>query len=271
VLSLPRAALAGSTLAALLGLSGCFLSFLSPLPDMTTAADRARAIEPKCKSMSEDKVASFASPASVDSVEPGYSFVPSTASNHEARLRGALIHLRPTTLSREAIARGFECHQARVVLGRTPPFANDPYVLPGEWLNITVDSEGDGFAVQVQADSFKAAQRVLDRAKLFVASRPPEDVTTPTAPPSAAPSERPTTASSPSPVPSDPPPPPSDPTSSSQESAVRHRWPFRNALPHAAGSLGIATRAGRVLSRAEELPTHSRPLARDESGAPRSA
>jgi hypothetical protein len=179
-------------------MSGCFLSFLSPLPDMRTSADKAHAsahaIEPKCKSMSEQMVESFASPSAIDSVEPAYTFVPSTASSREARLRGALIHLKPvTTMSREAMVRGFECHEARVTLGSAPPFADDPYVLPNHWLDIDVDSEGDGFAVQIRAETFKDAQRVLERAKLFVASRPAEVVTVvPAAVPSAAPAERPT-------------------------------------------------------------------------------
>jgi hypothetical protein len=172
----------------LVGLSGCFLSFLSPIPNMTTPADRARAISPKCASISEDKVASFASPSEIDSVEPGYSYVASTATNHEARLRGALVHLRPIEgVSKEKLARGLECHQARVILGSAPPFPDDPYVLPDRWLSLDVDSEGDGFAVQIRADKFPDARRVLDRAKLYVANRPREVVIDPAAPVPAGP------------------------------------------------------------------------------------
>ncbi len=141
---------------------------------MRTALDRARAIETKCTSVSDDKLAGLASPSSVESVEPSYAFVPSTASDHEARLRGALLHVRPIAgFSREALARGLECHEANVALGRTPPFADDPYTLPDRWLSIDVDSDGDGFAVHVRADDFRDAGRVLERARLFAAIPPP--------------------------------------------------------------------------------------------------
>jgi hypothetical protein len=157
------------------GVALCLAScFLSPLPDMKTAADRARAVEPKCVSISDTKVASLASPASIESVEPSYSFVPSTGTDHEARLRGALLHVRPVAgLSKEALARGLECHEARVTLGRATPFVDDPYTLADHWLSIDVDSEGDGFAVNVRADDFRSAGRVLERAKLFASSAPP--------------------------------------------------------------------------------------------------
>jgi hypothetical protein len=141
---------------------------------MKTAVDRARAVEPKCASISDVKVASLASPSSIESVEASYSFVPSTATDHEARLRGALIHVRPVAgMSKEALARGLECHEAKVTLGRAPSFTDDPYTLPDHWLSIDVDSDGDGFAVNVRADDFRDAGRVLERAKLFAASAPP--------------------------------------------------------------------------------------------------
>jgi hypothetical protein len=177
------------------GLNGCFLSFLSPLPDMKTPTDRARAVLPKCATLSEDKVASFASSSTVDSVEPGYSFVASTATDHEARLRGALIHLRPYEgMTKEKLTRGLECHQARVTLGLAPPLPDDPYVLPNRWLSVDVNSDGDSFGVQVRADTFPDAQRVLERAKLFVANRPPEVATDHPARPAVGSAEGPSAA-----------------------------------------------------------------------------
>jgi hypothetical protein len=76
-------------------------------------------------------------------------------------------------LSKEGLARELECHEARVTLGRAPPFVEDPYSLPDHWLSIDVDSEGDGFAVNVRADDFRDAGRVLERARLFAATAPP--------------------------------------------------------------------------------------------------
>jgi hypothetical protein len=150
-----------------LSLAGCTgIPFLSP--DMRTVADRAREVEPKCKEFKEDTAAPFLTQSSIDSVEPDYSYVKSGSNDHEARLRGARIHIKPLAgLSREAIGRILECHQSYVTLGATPPRADDPYVLDGTWLDISVDSEADGFAVEVRADSFDAARRILGRARRF--------------------------------------------------------------------------------------------------------
>jgi hypothetical protein len=140
------------------------------LPDTRTAADRARDVEPKCQGFGEESVATLLSPASVDSVEPAYSRVKSGPVDPEARLRGARIHVKPLPgLSREAMARSLECHQARVVLGRVSAAPADPYVLAGAWLDIDVDSEGDGFAVLVRTDETESARQVLARAQRFAA------------------------------------------------------------------------------------------------------
>jgi hypothetical protein len=141
---------------------------LSPLPDLRTPLDRARELEPRCKGLSEESAAAIVSAGGVDSVEPAYSYVSSGPSDREARLRGARIHVRPLPgFSRESIQRGLECHQKRVVLNEARALDNDPYVLPGRWLDIDVDSEGDGFVVSVTIDSFGDARSVLDRARWF--------------------------------------------------------------------------------------------------------
>jgi hypothetical protein len=69
--------------------------------------------------------------------------------------------------SRESIARTLECHQASVTLGEAQASADDPYVLPGRWLDIDVESEGDGFAAVVAVDRLEDAREVLDRARRF--------------------------------------------------------------------------------------------------------
>ena len=139
------------------------------IPDMRTAADHARAIEPRCRGFGEQDVAPLLSASALDSVEPAYSYVKSGPNDREARLRGASIHVKPLPgLSREALARGLECHEARVALGRIPAPAEDPYVLDGHWLDIDVDSEADGFVVRVRTDESDAARRVLERARSFL-------------------------------------------------------------------------------------------------------
>jgi hypothetical protein len=128
---------------------------------------------PRCQGFTEESAVTLLSPAAIDSVEPAYSYLESGPGDREARLRGARIHLRPiAALSRESIARSLECHESRFLVGGTPPPAEDPYTLAGQWLDIDVDSEKDGFIVRVQADDPSAARVVLDRARRFAATRP---------------------------------------------------------------------------------------------------
>lgn len=145
---------------------GCRIPGL--VPDMRTPADRAREVEPRCAGFTEESVAALLSPSSLDSVQPAYSYVQSGPDDHEARLRGARLEIKPLPgFSREALTRSLECHEARVTLGQAAARADDPYVLPGAWVDIDVDSKGDGFVVLVRTDQFDDARRVLERARRF--------------------------------------------------------------------------------------------------------
>ena len=140
-------------------------------PDTRTPADRARAVEPKCKDFGESAVAPMLAPTVIDSVEPAYSYVNSGPVDREARLRGARIRIKPLPgFSKETIARSVECHESRVLLGQTPALADDPYVLPGHWLDIDVESEGDGFAILVRSDESDTPRQVLDKAQRYSAA-----------------------------------------------------------------------------------------------------
>ena len=152
-------------------LSGCSgIPFLSP--DVRTAADHARDVEPKCKGFGEEAAAPLLSRSIVDSVDPAYSYVKSGPVDREARLRGARVHVKPMPgFSKESLERNVECHQARVVLQKVTAPSDDPYVLADTWLDIDVDSEGDGFVILVRADNIDAARRVLDKAQRFAAAR----------------------------------------------------------------------------------------------------
>jgi hypothetical protein len=152
---------------ACLCLVGCFLS---PLPDVRTPADRAREMAPKCTNDSPGGTSAALLPSGIEAVQPAYAYVASGSTMREARLRGARLFLRPVPgLSRESLQRSLECHQTRAVLGREPELPDDPYVLTGAWLDIGAASTGDGFVIDVQADAFQDAKRVLDRARRFVA------------------------------------------------------------------------------------------------------
>jgi hypothetical protein len=144
-------------------------AFFSPLPDLRTPADRAREVEPRCKGFAEDVPAPLPLSGAVESVEPAYSYVKSGPNDRDPRLRGARLHVRPLPgLSRESMQRTLECHQANVTLHASEVRDEDPYVLPGRWVDIDVDSEGDGFVVAVQTESFDDARRILERGRRFV-------------------------------------------------------------------------------------------------------
>jgi hypothetical protein len=160
-----------AAVAQLTGLTGCFLS---PIPDTRTTVDRARSFDSRCKNFSEEKAALVLSASVIDSVEPAYSYVKSGPSDRAARLRGARIHVRPLPgVSRELLQRSFECHEAAIALGTSRPQLDDPYALPDRWLDIDVESEGDGFAAVVQVDAFEDAKEVLARARRFTRSAGP--------------------------------------------------------------------------------------------------
>jgi hypothetical protein len=152
--------------------SGCRYNPL--LPDLRTPADFAKDVTPRCRGFTEESAAVLLSPSAIDSVEPALVHIQSGPSDREARLRGARIHVRPVPgASRESIARSLECHEARAVLGMAVARVDDPYALPGQWLDIDVDSEGDGFVVRVEPQgSYEVgvAREVLERAKRFAAA-----------------------------------------------------------------------------------------------------
>jgi hypothetical protein len=151
-------------------LGGCRI--FSPIPDMRTAADHAHEVEARCKTEPGRPVDETLPVSAIDSVRPAYSYVHSGPVDPEARLRGASIHVRPLPgMGKESLGRTLECHQVAVTLGGLPLAADDPYVLPDRWLDIDVDSDRDGFVVQVRADDFESARQVLDRAKLFYARK----------------------------------------------------------------------------------------------------
>src|SRR5580700_4604831 len=145
-------------------LAGCRFFFAR------SPAEQARDIAPRCRGFTEEAAAQVLSPSLVDSVEPAYT--QSGPGDREERLHGSRIHLRPiAALSRESIARSLECHESRVVLGTTPALADDPYALAGRWLDIDVDSDRDGFVVQMGSDDLPTAREALSHAKRFSAQR----------------------------------------------------------------------------------------------------
>ncbi len=147
---------------------GC--SFYRMVSRTQTPAEEAQLVQPRCSAFHDASAEALLSPSAIDAIEPAYSYVQS-GNDRRANLSGARIHVRPLPgMSPEGLTRDLECHQARVVLAGARPREDDPYVLPGRWVDIDVSSERDGFVVLARVASISDARVVLDRAKRFAAA-----------------------------------------------------------------------------------------------------
>jgi hypothetical protein len=91
-----------------------------------------------------------------------------------AKIEGTKLLVRPpVAMSSEQLSRNLQCASARAALGRVDPGAlpNDPYGLPGAWVDIDVNPEGDNFAVTLRADSVPHNILLLRRATAFAAAQ----------------------------------------------------------------------------------------------------
>jgi hypothetical protein len=108
--------------------------------------------------------------ARVVSFEPVYSHFLSGRNNSEDRVTGAKLLLRPPDgFTAEKMTRVLQCHSARALLGQVDAgvVANDPYWLPGAWLDIDVVPEQGNFAVTLHAAEIRDNLLVLARAEAF--------------------------------------------------------------------------------------------------------
>ena len=106
----------------------------------------------------------------VESVAPLYTFVPTSGSNREARLRGAEVRLRPLPgVTPELLTHILSCRSAQLVLGRVHEGENEPYWLPDGWVKIGVRSEDASFVVALEGEDFVEAKEILARAQAFAA------------------------------------------------------------------------------------------------------
>ncbi len=137
-------------------------------PGARNSADRAHEVEPKCVGVTDASVARMTNPASIAAVEPVYGYALGGPNGRQARLRGAKLHLSSEAgLTKEAIRRTLQCHQARVLLGMSTPQLNDPYALPDQWVDIAVNTGDDGWLVEVASDETDDARTILDRARQY--------------------------------------------------------------------------------------------------------
>jgi hypothetical protein len=87
----------------------------------------------------------------------------------ETKLQGVRLSVRAEPgLTAPWLERVLRCQAALEVLGEvsTPP--NDPYVLPGGWVDIRARSGEEGLEVDVLGADIDESLRIFARAKAFV-------------------------------------------------------------------------------------------------------
>ena len=138
------------------------------MPDNRTVVDRAHELDDACAQNAGSPAVDALSPSVIERVQAAYSHVNQGAGGAVLRLRGANLHMRPTVnLLVGVMQRALECHQAAVVLGKAPELPDDPYVLPGSWLNIDVSTTKDGLMASVLTDNPDNARIIVERAHKF--------------------------------------------------------------------------------------------------------
>ncbi|MGO9838586.1 MAG: hypothetical protein ACLP1X_30760 [Polyangiaceae bacterium] len=157
--------------AASIVLSGCgSCSWFPLLPDNRNTVDRAHELDEVCEQDAGPPAADALSPSVIESVHAAYVHMNQGAGG-DLRLRGVNLHMRPTVNTPVGVLqRTLECHEAAVTLGDAPELPDDPYVLPGSWLDIDVSATSEGLMAAVLTDSPDDARRVVERAHRFAPS-----------------------------------------------------------------------------------------------------
>ena len=159
------------SLAASIALSGCgSCSWFPLLPDKRTPVDRAHELDDMCQQDAGPLAVDALSPSVIEIVQAAYMHINQGAGG-DLRLHGVNLHMRPTVnMPVGVMQRTLECHQAAVALGHARELPEDPYVLPGSWLEIDVSATNEGLMAAVLTNSPDDALRVIERAHKFAPS-----------------------------------------------------------------------------------------------------
>jgi hypothetical protein len=139
-------------------------------PPPRTPADQATFVErTRCLAGDDDKaLAPILSGEALQGVRPLYSTIEGTKTGVQSTLRGAVLTVNALPgLTAEWLDRALECHGAKAMLGHAAAAANDPFFVPGTFVDVDVLAGKDGFDVEVIAYSSEDARTVLDRASAF--------------------------------------------------------------------------------------------------------
>jgi len=83
-----------------------------------------------------------------------------------------LVVRAPAGVTAEQLARLLRCHGARALLGEVDlSLRDDPYWLPGSWVDIDVQDAGNSFVVTLTGNSVTDNIHILRRAEAFAAQR----------------------------------------------------------------------------------------------------
>jgi hypothetical protein len=149
-------------------LSACALSCAPVASPAQIRLEQAKSIAAtRCEGTAPgERVARLLGAPGLLGVEPLIATVPSYKGPNESRLVGAALrYTAPPGVTPTWLQRDLECHQADVVLGRTPLRADDPYVAPDDWLGIEVTTVGSALVIQVRARSHEGAEAAITRAR----------------------------------------------------------------------------------------------------------
>lgn len=157
--------------------AGATSSFLFGCASAPPPAVKAAQVEQvQCdQSTSPEEDATILATTKVISSEPIYSNVPTSYGDIEHRVNGAKLVVRPPEgVSAERMTRILQCHSARQLLGQSdrPDLANDPYWLPGAWLDIQVTPENGNYAVTLEANTIEKSLQVYARAVAYADAHP---------------------------------------------------------------------------------------------------
>jgi hypothetical protein len=139
-----------------------------------TPADLAAFMErTRCASDDDDKaIAPVLNGSAVQRIEPLLGTIGGAKSGPMPELRGVtVIVVALPGITAEWLDRALECHSAKEVLGHEPAPSDDPFWLPGSFVNIDVTSDRDGFNVAIIGYSANDAQQILARSTSFAKAK----------------------------------------------------------------------------------------------------
>jgi hypothetical protein len=155
------------------GVMSCFPFGCASNPAPTVKAAQVEQLQCDASTSSQDD-ARILETTKVIEAEPIYSSI-QTMDQVEHRVNGAKLVVRPPEgVSAERMTRILQCHSARQLLGRSdrPELANDPFWLPGGWVDIRVTPEDGNYAVMLEADTITKSLQVYARAAAYADAHP---------------------------------------------------------------------------------------------------